>query len=105
MTTSPPAAALFCYSGYYFYCVETTAKCEYFTWFHRSKHTPSGALELHHLEVVLARATFRAAPAGRNVFPACARGDAILRPAFGLVVDITAREAPPGFVGNGSGRA
>src|SRR6185503_937667 len=51
--------------------------------------------KLHHFEIFLAGAALRAAPSRRDVLPARAGRNAVLGPAFGLVVDETASQAAP----------
>src|SRR2546423_12292703 len=65
------------------------------------RNRPRGIRNSHldHFEIVLARPAFGAAPSRGNVFPARPGDDAILRPAFGLVVDEAAGEAAPHSVG------
>src|SRR5690606_8724138 len=54
-----------------------------------------GSGDLDHLEVALADAAVRAQPVLGHVFPAGAGGDAVVRPAFGLVIDQPAYDALP----------
>src|SRR6185369_6576919 len=51
--------------------------------------------DLDHLEIVLARAAFRAGPVHRHVFPARPGGDAFVGQPRGLVVHPSADEAHP----------
>lgn len=57
----------------------------------------TGLLEFQHFEVALGRAAVGAAPAFGDIFPACARRDAVFRITLRLVVDVAANEADPSF--------
>ncbi len=50
---------------------------------------------LHHIEVRLMRATLGAGPIVRNVLPPCPRRNAVVFPAFCLVIDEVTGEALP----------
>src|SRR5207237_3699241 len=56
------------------------------------------ASDLHHFEVFLARAAFRAGPVHRHVFPARARREAFVRQTGSLIVDEAADETHPRLV-------
>ena len=61
------------------------------------RHATHAHSELHHLEVLLARAAFRTGPVHRNIGPGGTRGDAMLRITRGFVVDPAADQAHPGM--------
>ncbi|MNN49225.1 hypothetical protein D3C81_1637380 [compost metagenome] len=53
--------------------------------------------DIEHLEIGLAHVAFGAHPVFGDIFPTGAGGDAVLRPAQGLVVDQATHDAKPGL--------
>src|SRR5580704_15312633 len=58
----------------------------------------AGWSDLHHLEVFLARAAFRAGPVNGNIFPTRARRDPFIRQTGFFVVDPAADQAHPASI-------
>lgn len=57
-------------------------------------------LNFYHFEIFLAGAAFWTSPVDGDILPAGTRGDAILWPAFGFVVDKAADHAHVAIVGS-----